>query len=284
MNNILKGRLGWKGERGYSAYELAVKNGFIGSERDWLAQLGTSSHFSCYKTNYTTLVANENQLDLPLQYSSSAVLEVYVNGLKLDSTAYTIDAVNDKITLTTPLETVGTKVEIVVWVMATNELPIVGTITSTSEDTTVPHAKAVYDFVTDNINTAKTDLISNVASETTAYPSNKVDELVNAKFNKSNIAIVTGTINSISPVTTETTDANYPSGFTKNNCVVISKTTTNNNVNYDVDSANSDIEFPYVDYVGLSENVIRVSMTNPNTSTIMAGNFKIVLMKIVEEG
>lgn len=282
MSNMLKGKLGWKGERGYSAYELAVKNGFIGSEKDWLAQLGTSSHFSCYKTNYTTLTANESEIQLPNQYSSSAVLEVYVNGMKLDSTMYSIDTTNEKIILTTPLEIAGTKVELVVWVMATNELPIVGTIAESSEDTTVPHTKAVYDFVTNNINEAKNDLISDGASATTTYSSNKIDDLVNAKFNKSNIAIVTGTINSISPNATETTDATYPEGFTKSNCIVISKTTTNNNVVYDVDSVNSDIEFPYIDYVALSNDVLRVSMTNPSSTAIQAGNFKIVLMRIEE--
>ena len=37
---MLKGKLGWKGERGFSAYEVAVQNGFIGSEQDWLDTIG----------------------------------------------------------------------------------------------------------------------------------------------------------------------------------------------------------------------------------------------------
>lgn len=36
----LKGNLGFKGERGYSAYEIAVQNGFEGSEQDWLDTIG----------------------------------------------------------------------------------------------------------------------------------------------------------------------------------------------------------------------------------------------------
>ena len=41
----LKGYLGFKGERGYSAYELAVQQGFEGTINDWLASIGTASHF-----------------------------------------------------------------------------------------------------------------------------------------------------------------------------------------------------------------------------------------------
>lgn len=39
-NNIyLEGRLYVAGTRGYSAYEIAVKNGFIGTEEEWLQSL-----------------------------------------------------------------------------------------------------------------------------------------------------------------------------------------------------------------------------------------------------
>lgn len=43
MENLLRGSLGFKGERGYSAYEIAVKNGFEGTEREWLLSLITDS-------------------------------------------------------------------------------------------------------------------------------------------------------------------------------------------------------------------------------------------------
>lgn len=41
MENYLRGRVGFKGEDGDSAYDIAVKNGFEGTEQDWLATLGS---------------------------------------------------------------------------------------------------------------------------------------------------------------------------------------------------------------------------------------------------
>lgn len=41
MDNFLRGQLGFKGEKGDSAYDIAVKNGFEGTEQDWLATLGS---------------------------------------------------------------------------------------------------------------------------------------------------------------------------------------------------------------------------------------------------
>lgn len=35
----LRGKLIPKGERGYSAYEIAVQQGFIGTEEEWIASL-----------------------------------------------------------------------------------------------------------------------------------------------------------------------------------------------------------------------------------------------------
>jgi polygalacturonase len=40
MDNVLKGALCFKGERGYSAYEIAVQNGFQGNKEAWLEQIG----------------------------------------------------------------------------------------------------------------------------------------------------------------------------------------------------------------------------------------------------
>jgi hypothetical protein len=42
MSEILRGVLGFKGEKGDSAYDIAVKNGFQGTEQDYLATLGAS--------------------------------------------------------------------------------------------------------------------------------------------------------------------------------------------------------------------------------------------------
>ena len=51
----LEGELGYKGDRGYSAYEIAVKNGYEGTEQDWI------DHFGLDLTDYlkTTDVVND---------------------------------------------------------------------------------------------------------------------------------------------------------------------------------------------------------------------------------
>lgn len=38
MEDILRGALCFKGSRGYSAYEIAVQNGYEGTEEQWVAQ------------------------------------------------------------------------------------------------------------------------------------------------------------------------------------------------------------------------------------------------------
>lgn len=110
----LKGRLAYKGERGYSAYEIAVQKGFVGTEGDWLNTLGTSSQVDINKTEYVTTEANEDEFDLPISYISGSYLDVYVEGRKLVSSKYSIDTTNRKVTLTNPLGVVGTSVEFVV--------------------------------------------------------------------------------------------------------------------------------------------------------------------------
>lgn len=42
MKKVLQGRLCYKGERGFSAYDIAVKNGFKGTEQEWLETLGVN--------------------------------------------------------------------------------------------------------------------------------------------------------------------------------------------------------------------------------------------------
>ena len=182
----LKGKLGFKGERGYSAYEIAVQNGFEGSEQDWLATLGTSSHFQQNKVTYTTETANETTFDLPTTYTSNCFVDVYVEGERLNSDEYTINTTTNKVILTTPLEVIGTKVEIVMITMSTNNLPIVDTIDSESTNDTAPGTKATFDFV---------------------------NSFINGKY-----ALLTGNTNKAALHT----DINYPDGFNKNNCIVMS--------------------------------------------------------------
>ena len=138
--NYLEAQLGFKGERGYSAYEIAVQNGYEGTEQDWLATLGTSSHFSQDSTSYIA-VEGQTDFNLPTTYTSDSFVSVYVDGKKLSEDEYTI--ANNKVVLTNSA-TEGTKVEVVEVSMSTNNLPIVTTLSADSTNDTVPGALYVY--------------------------------------------------------------------------------------------------------------------------------------------
>lgn len=113
MDNILRGSLCFKGERGYSAYEIAVKNGFEGSEKDWLAQLGTTAFFSKDSTIYTA-TAGQTSFDIPKAYTSGSEVDVYINGVKLNSNEYKVNEATRKIELVGVTLSEGTVVEVVV--------------------------------------------------------------------------------------------------------------------------------------------------------------------------
>lgn len=283
-NTYLKGVLGFKGERGYSAYETAVQHGFIGSEQDWLATLGTSSHFTQTKVNYTTTVANETELNLPSAYTINSFLDVYVEGVRLSSTMYTINTSTNKIILTNALEVVGTKVEIVVLTMSTNNLPISDTISSASTNDTASGTKSVYDFVTEEIENIPdpSELINDTtASADKVYSSNKINSLLGAKFNASNIEVLTGSVSNIEIGETKTANVEYPEGFTKSNTIIISKMTSSNNVYYDVtDLVDTTNGFPIVSMISLTDSEIKVALKNTSTSTARIGYYKITIMKI----
>lgn len=138
--NEARGILGFKGERGYSAYEVACQNGYVGSESDWLAQLGTSSHFNQIKKVYTT-ESSESTHPMPEEYNSNSFLDIYVDGKRLNLNEYTYDETT--ITYTPSLEA-HVVVEIVISIFSTNNLPIVQEINDSSLETTVPSSKSVY--------------------------------------------------------------------------------------------------------------------------------------------
>lgn len=112
-NNILRGVLAYKGERGYSAYQIAVLNGFIGSEKDWLAQLGTNVLFTEDSAVHTA-TAGQTSFDIPEDYVSGSVINMYVDGVKLNSTQFTVDEEAGKINLVGKTLNGGEKVEVVV--------------------------------------------------------------------------------------------------------------------------------------------------------------------------
>lgn len=151
MNESLKAAFGWKGERGFSAYEIAVQNGFVGSEKDWLAMLGTSSKFEQNKVIYTTTEANTSQFDIPESYNSNSFLDIYVDGERLNSNQYSLDIENMKINLTNPIDAIGTPVEVVVVTMATNDLPIVEGLNEGSTNNEVLGAKSLFDLLPTNV-------------------------------------------------------------------------------------------------------------------------------------
>lgn len=139
--NELRGAIGFKGERGYSAYEIAAQNGYSGSEEDWLATLGTSTHFSQTKTMYTT-ESEENAHPLPKEYTSNSFIDIYVDGKHLLLNKYNISDGNINYSPSLPTNSV---VELVVTTASTNNLPIVTTIDEHSTDKTAPGTKAVYE-------------------------------------------------------------------------------------------------------------------------------------------
>jgi len=259
----LKGTVGWKGERGYSAYEIAVQNGFKGTESQWLASLGTVNNFAGDESVYVTTTDNETTFDIPLDYTSNSVLEVYLDGVRLTNTMYTINNSARTITLNNPVVK-GTKVEMFVLSMLTGSLPISEDINSASTNETTAGSKAIYDFVNTEIQETQVMFIN----------------IANTKFDNSNIHILPGSIPSIGAGATKTVDINYPSGFTKDNTHILSKMCSNNNVYYDsVDLTPTASGFPVIKMVALLDNTIRIWMTNTNSSESKIGYYKITLLK-----
>lgn len=137
--------LGFKGERGYSAYEIAVQHGFVGTEETWLAQLGTSSGYKQDSVVHVTSGAGESRFSLPSTYSSLSTIDVYVDGVKLTAEDYTIDSKTKTVTLNTPIQKVGANVEIITTTATVTNLPLVNELNSSSTENTAPSAKCVYD-------------------------------------------------------------------------------------------------------------------------------------------
>lgn len=132
----LRGVLGFKGERGYSAYEIAVQNGYIGTEKDWLATLGTASHLTrisyVYSTPIEISLINSMGVPLPAEYTSNSFIDVYVNGFRLTTKEYSINLLTGYVSLGQMEIEEGSIVELVLMTMSTNNLPIVETINASS--------------------------------------------------------------------------------------------------------------------------------------------------------
>lgn len=289
MENALRGHLVIKGEAGMSAYELALKNGFVGTEQDWLATLGTSSHFN-ESTIIHTSTASQTSFDLPSGYTSNSFIDVYVNGLRLNSNEFTINTSTQKINLIGVTLTAGQTVEIVVLTMSTNALPIIETIKSDSTNEEAAGAKAVYTYVNTQVNAAETRVnteitstnseVSSLKTEVSTLKSNTTANLAK-KFDTANIKVLTGSIAGIAAGATKTVDIAYPSGFTKDNTIILSKLSSSNNVYYDNASLEDTASgYPTISTVALTDSTIRVWLKNNNASEARIGYYKLAIMKV----
>lgn len=280
----LKGYLGFKGERGYSAYELAVQQGFEGTINDWLASIGTASHFKEESVVYTAKL-NQSEFDLPDMYTQNSFVDIYIEGRRFNSDQYTIDEDTRKIILNTPIDVEGTIIEVVVLTMSTNSLPIVETLNEESTNDTAPGTKAVYDLF-------KSLIDDETLSDDKTYSNNKINDLVNTiynnmmdyyddMFNKNNIQVLTSVAQSIGAGATKIIDIDYPIGFNKSNTAIISKLVSSNNVYYDTNKIEATASgFPEIDMIALTDDVIRVWVINSSTTETRNGYVKITLMKV----
>ena len=279
-----KGILGWRGPKGLSAYEIALQNGFVGSEKEWLSTLGTSSHFTEDKTIYYTNDSNESVLQLPDSYLNAdfSTLNLYISGIRILAQDYTIDETARTITLVNPITEIGTEVEMVVLTITTNDLPIMSTISAGSTNDTAPGTKAVYDFVTGEIEKVPSQIIDDTTASTDkVYSSNKVDTLLTSKLDTSNIQILTGSVSNIGAGATSITDIEYPDGFTKDNTLIIGKMVSSNNNYYDMTDLESTASgFPTIKQVALTDDTIRLWLENTSSDTARIGYYKLIIMKI----
>lgn len=136
----------FKGEKGDSAYDIAVQKGFVGSEEDWLATIGTSNHLDEFKTVHVTTELNEKTFELPEEYNpDNCYFSVYVNGFRISKNKYISN--DTSVILNEGINEIGAEVEIVVYRLMTNNLPIVTEINENSTNDTAPSAKCLYDQI-----------------------------------------------------------------------------------------------------------------------------------------
>lgn len=268
MADALRGKLVYKGERGYSAYEVAVLNGFVGTEQDWLATLGTSSHFKESRVTYTA-TSGQLRFKLPSDYTSDSFVDVYVNGLRLNTDEFSLDLSTREV-IRTQTSVAGSKVEIVALIMSTNSLPIVTTLSEKSTDDSAPSAKAVYELSQDIDKDIKD--LGNVTGN--------LSVAVDNKMNFSNIQVVTGSTSGIEAGETLIVDASYPSGFNKSNTVIIGKMVSSNDNYYDTsDETSTASGFPMIEMIALMDDGIRIWLRNTSSGSARIGHYKITLLK-----
>lgn len=140
---------------------------------------------------------------------------------------------------------------------------------------------------------ASKDLVKGYCKESKCeydvYTKEKADELLNAKVNISNFAVLTGnvTVPSSSGGTSGTvnTNVNYPTGFTKDNCAPIAigfKKQNDSDYLYEPSSTNSSgayVNGYFNGYIKMSSSNVIIYSSNSGSSEINL-SYKLVLMKI----
>lgn len=103
-----------RGLQGFSAYEVAVENGFRGTMEEWLWSLRGSGGYERMVSYYKTRMENEKRIALPYVYEERHLLDVFVNGFKLSEEEYWVEEVNGAyfLVLARALDVVGTVVEL----------------------------------------------------------------------------------------------------------------------------------------------------------------------------
>mgnify|MGYP003490768292 FL=1 len=159
--------------------------------------------------------------------------------------------------------------------LSTSELPIVVTINSEARNDTTPSSKAVYNYVENKVSGFTEDL-NNVNNDI-----NNINTTLTTKFDKDNVAVVTGSKSNIASGATEIIDVTYPDGFNQANTVIIGKMISSNNNYYDTaDEAVTTNGFPIIEMIALMSTGIRIWIKNTNSTQARTGHYKITLMKV----
>lgn len=98
-----------RGPNGLSAYEIYVANLSEGetpmTEKEWLDSINKANYYKQYENVHITSNDGEKIFNIGInEYNSTCLLDVYINGLRLDKTEYELDVKNKTITLNRELK------------------------------------------------------------------------------------------------------------------------------------------------------------------------------------
>lgn len=109
-----------QGEKGKTAYEMAVENGYSGTQEEWLETLkgdkGDKGDGVFNRKTYTyTLPSGTSEMNLPKEYDLRQQMDVFINGFKLNVNEYSIQEDNSiyKLKFTNTIDVADTMLEIV---------------------------------------------------------------------------------------------------------------------------------------------------------------------------